>query len=138
MDTYSSISCAAMKIASDVVSLSLTDITYLLTHFSKEIGLREELIRSNARADIEEISLRAGITVSFSDDIAEAMTWIATLKPITKARIKYRGKNSEAVSQWSGRGLKPKWVNDLIAAGEDLEDYMTEEFKLAKAIKQKQ
>ncbi len=39
----------------------------------------------------------------------------------TKVAPKYR--NSETGETWTGRGLKPKWLQNAIAAGKNLEDF---------------
>jgi DNA-binding protein H-NS len=42
-------------------------------------------------------------------------------KPATAVAAKYRGPNGET---WSGRGLTPKWLASLVAAGGTKEQYL--------------
>jgi DNA-binding protein H-NS len=41
--------------------------------------------------------------------------------PSGKVAAKYR--NASSGESWSGRGLKPKWLNAAIAAGKKIEDF---------------
>ena len=42
-------------------------------------------------------------------------------KPVSAVAAKYRGPNGET---WSGRGLTPKWLASLVAAGNTKEQYL--------------
>lgn len=39
----------------------------------------------------------------------------------TTVAVKYRGPNNE---EWTGRGRKPNWVNDIATNGGNIEDYL--------------
>lgn len=61
-------------------------------------------------------SAELGFTLSMGQKIAKA----TTKKPSGEPVIMYR----DGDNTWSGgRGRKPKWINEKIAAGEDLEKY---------------
>jgi DNA-binding protein H-NS len=56
----------------------------------------------------------------------------------TKAKRLAKGKASIAAKyvdgkggQWVGRGKRPKWLSDALAAGRQLEDFLAEKFKSA-------
>ena len=42
-------------------------------------------------------------------------------KPVVSSPAKYRGPEGQ---QWTGRGTAPKWLNDLVAAGNTREDFL--------------
>jgi DNA-binding protein H-NS len=42
-------------------------------------------------------------------------------KPVVRAPAKYRGINGQ---EWSGKGITPKWLKDLLVDGKTLEDFL--------------
>lgn len=41
----------------------------------------------------------------------------------SKVQPKYRGPNGET---WAGRGKRPLWVNEILASGGDMQDYLAD------------
>lgn len=106
--------------------LTHEDVNYLIAFFNLEAEKREKEEKKQAIAEIKAIAEKAGIAVSLDDSALKKRKTGA--KPGFKAKVKYR--NSETGDEWTGRGIKPKWIKDLITAGKKLDDYLTDDFKL--------
>lgn len=117
------------KITSLVSELSKEDIKRVVERFQSELEQREHSDKKAAIAQIMAIADSAGLIVTFSDvDLSKRKTGV---KIGTRAKIKYR--NPATGQEWSGRGLKPKWVLKLVAEGKNIDDYLTSEFTLPDA-----
>jgi|GEM_PF-104888 len=117
------------KILAVVPELSNEDIQSILLQFQSELVTRENAEKKAAIAEIRAIAERVGLIVSFADVEFTKKKTGARLG--TKAKIKYR--NNATGEVWSGRGLKPKWVVELIASGKNIDEYLTEAFKVPSA-----
>jgi len=75
-----------------------------------------------ARAEIERIAREAGLS------IADLMTQagVKTAKPAsTRPPVAAKYRNSADASQtWTGRGKRPRWLADAVAAGASLESFL--------------
>lgn len=108
--------------------LSTEEIKNVVARFQSELELREHAEKIAAVAEINAIADRVGLIVSISD--VNFLKRKAGAKVGAKAKMKYR--NPVTGEEWSGRGLKPKWIIDFIAEGKDIQDYLTDAFKLPK------
>ena len=87
-----------------------------------EAARKQELasVIQDIRAKIKEFGLSAadlGLTPSGTPNVAKK-----SAKSTSSAPAKYRGPNGEL---WAGGlGRKPQWVRDVVAKGENLEDYL--------------
>lgn len=68
---------------------------------------------------------RSGAVAAIKAKMAEYGITVADLGGSGKARVaaepKYRGPNGEL---WSGRGRRPAWANEALAAGKSLDEYV--------------
>lgn len=76
-------------------------------------------------AEIMAIADKAGLSIEVNADKPYAKRKSGA-KPGSKAKIKYRHGDHE----WSGRGIRPKWLQDLVDNGHDIADYLTPEFRI--------
>lgn len=116
------------KIFEIIDELSTEEIKSVVEQFKSELELREYAEKTAAVAEIKAIADKAGLIVSISD--VHFLKRKAGAKVGTKAKMKYR--NPVTGEEWSGRGLKPKWIIDFIAEGKDMQDCLTDAFKLPK------
>lgn len=75
----------------------------------KQSGMRKEVI-----AQIKALATSIGVTV----DIIEAKS-----KKTASVSSKYRNPHNP-LQEWSGRGLAPNWLKELIAAGHSKETFL--------------
>lgn len=102
------------------------EVKSVAEQFKSELELHEHAEKIAAVAEIKAIADRVGLIVSISD--VNFLKRKAGAKVGTKAKMKYR--NPDTGEEWSGRGLKPKWVIDFISEGKNMQDYLTDAFKL--------
>ncbi|SEB02943.1 H-NS family nucleoid-associated regulatory protein [Rubrimonas cliftonensis] len=99
----------------DLSALSLADLKKLETDVAKYIATFEERQKAEARAAAEAIAKKFGFALS---DLIQGNA--PKKKPTPEA--KYRHPERPAVT-WSGRGRKPGWISEGLAAGKTLEDF---------------
>ena len=87
--------------------------------FSKEHSKRKEGILRKGQRELLQMASKYGIEI----DIKTQITQEKIRKPIGRAEAKYRNPDN-ADQTWSGRGLKPKWLNEKLVAGATLEEML--------------
>lgn len=98
----------------DLDSLSLKDLKQLQKNVDAAIADYTDREKRKALAEVEAFARERGLSVS---DLA-GLTAKRTRRP---AVAKYA--NPADTSQtWSGRGRRPRWVDEALAAGKSLDD----------------
>lgn len=100
--------------AEDLAKSPLKELLELQTQLNKAIELRKKADRYEVFAKITSIASESGFSLD------ELLNQKGLKK--TPAIVKYRNPNNQAEG-WAGRGRKPKWVEDLLAEGKNLEDF---------------
>ena len=98
----------------DLEALSLTELRKLHKDIAKAITTYEDRQKAEARAKVEAIARELGYP------LAELVGGEAKPKR-APAPAKYRHPENPALT-WSGRGRKPQWLNEALAAGKTAED----------------
>jgi len=97
----------------DLDKMSLTDLKQLRKEVDTAISSYQERERSKAREVLEQKAKELGFTL-------DEITGKKGRRPKTQA--KYR--NPEAPTEtWSGRGRRPKWLDEKLSNGASLEDF---------------
>jgi len=100
----------------DFNSLSETEIQALIENAEKALKEKLSSKRKEVIAQIKELAASIGVTV----DIHEGEKKIE--RKGGKVAARYR--NPDNFSQtWTGRGLAPKWMQELLAAGRDKSEF---------------
>lgn len=102
---------------------TLLDIQAQIAQLQKQA---EEIKTNDFKKNLNAIlSLMAstGITVKDIEGSSPKIKKTGSTESTKQAPVKYRGINGET---WSGRGLQPRWLKDLIAQGK-----LKEEFSVA-------
>lgn len=99
----------------DLNSLSLKELKQLQRDVEKAITSYEDRQKAEARAKLEEQARAMGFT------LAELFEGVEVKKTRVPAQAKYQHPENPALT-WSGRGRKPQWFNEAIAAGKTSED----------------
>ena len=102
----------------DLAALSLKDLNELQTQIAQEIPRRAAAEKLRALDDLKQLAAARGF------DLQELVGGAAKGGPKKRSATgpvaaKYRSKDGK---EWTGRGRKPQWVNDHLAAGGKLED----------------
>ena len=101
------------------MSESLNDLLAKKAELDSKIEHLRKSARSDAIAQVKQIMADNGLTV---EDITSGKVRAASAAKGGKIAPKYR--NSETGETWTGRGLKPKWIENAIASGKKLEDFL--------------
>jgi DNA-binding protein H-NS len=97
----------------DISNLSVAELEALRGSIDNVIVGRRQNELVNLRSTFEEMAANAGFTME------EVMQAAASKKRTVAA--KYQNP-ADLAQTWSGRGRKPRWVEDLIASGGDLDN----------------
>lgn len=99
----------------DLNALSLAELKQLEKNVAKAIASFEDRRKAEARAKVDELARELGFSF---DELAEA----APTRKRTASAPKYRHPENAEIT-WSGRGRKPAWIAEALAAGKSLEDF---------------
>lgn len=105
----------------NIEHLTIQQLEELIEQAELMIEQKREQALASAKAEIERIAASAGVTV-------EALMGLSAGKPARKAvkkpvADKYRNPKDHTQG-WSGRGKKPKWVQEYEAQGGKLENIL--------------
>lgn len=84
----------------------------------KQIAEAQKAARADAIAKVKALMAEYGLTAAdLSGRAAPAP------KPATGGKVAAKYRDNASGQTWSGRGLKPKWLQAALAAGKKLEDF---------------
>ncbi len=105
------------------MTISIEDLIKQKEALEKQIQEAQRAARGDAMAKIKELMAVHGLTVA---DLAGKAGFTAVkVEPVAtpkKVAAKYR--NPETGDTWTGRGLKPKWLQQALAEGKSLEEFL--------------
>ncbi len=101
----------------DFKDLSENEIQVLIDNAEKALKERQHSKRKEVIAQIKELAASIGVTVEILEGDRKAER-----KTGSKVAARYRNP-ADASQTWSGRGLAPKWVQALQAAGHDKAEF---------------
>jgi len=96
--------------------LSESELAAVIDNAQKALLVRQEGKRKEGIAKIKEIASSIGVTV----EIAEPSK--SSPRKGGKVAVKYQNPANPA-NKWTGRGMKPKWLRELIEQGRHLEEF---------------
>jgi DNA-binding protein H-NS len=100
----------------DFNNLSETEIQALIENAGKALKDRQSSKRKEVIAQIKDLAASIGVTVDIHEGDKKAD------RKTGKVAARYR--NPANTSQtWTGRGLAPKWMQELLAAGRDKAEF---------------
>lgn len=100
----------------DLNKLSEAELQAMIENAEKALKDRQNSKRKEVIAQIKELAASIGATVDIheGDKKAERKTG--------KVAARYRNP-ADASQTWSGRGLAPKWMQELLAAGRNKSEF---------------
>lgn len=113
LSTVSAVNMESLVSVEDLHSLSLTELKKLEKQVAAAIGSFEDRQLVEAYKKVDEIAKSLGYSLRQLADFAPVMK--------TVVAPKYRNPADPKMT-WSGRGRKPGWVTEALAAGNTLED----------------
>ena len=100
----------------DFNNLSETEIKALIDNAEKALKERQSSKRKEVTAQIKELAASIGVTVEIHDGEKKSE------RKGAKVAAKYRNP-ADASQTWTGRGLAPKWMQELLASGRDKAEF---------------
>jgi DNA-binding protein H-NS len=100
----------------DLAELSEAELASMIENAQKALKEKKETKRREVMAKIKELAASIGVIV----DITEG-TKVSGRKG-SKVPVKYQNPNNLS-QKWTGRGMKPKWLQTLIEQGHKLEEF---------------
>jgi DNA-binding protein H-NS len=86
----------------------------------KQIAEMQQSERAEAIAQVKSLMAQHGLSVA---DIASKANGPKISGPKAGAKVAAKYRNPATGDSWSGRGLKPKWLQSALAAGRSLADF---------------
>jgi DNA-binding protein H-NS len=103
--------------------MATTNLSELLNQkaaLEKQIAEMQQNERADAIAQVKSLMAQHGLSVA---DIASKATGPKISGPKAGAKVAAKYRNPATGDAWSGRGLKPKWLQSALAAGRTLADF---------------
>ena len=101
---------------------TLQELLAQQTELQKKIEEVQRQTRADGIAKIKALMAELGLTASDIAGAGKASRASGDAKPVSKVAVKYR--NAKTGETWTGRGLKPKWLQAALGSGAKLEDFL--------------
>jgi len=101
----------------NINELSDTELAELIANASKQLEHKRGSKKREIINQIKDLASSIGVQVEILD---------AGVKPSrsgSKVAIKYRD-SSNPKNVWTGRGMKPRWLKNLLDAGRSIEEFL--------------
>ena len=99
--------------------LSITELEDLVSSAGSLIEEKRAQARVSAKAEIERIAAAAGVSVEDLLGYGGKARKSAVKKPVDKYR-----NPKDHTQTWSGRGKRPKWLQEMLEHGGQLENFL--------------
>jgi DNA-binding protein H-NS len=100
----------------DFNKLSETEIQALIDNAEKALKEKQTSKRKEVIAKIKELAASIGVSVEIIEGDKKSE------KKTGKVAAKYRNP-ADPSKTWTGRGLAPKWMQDLLSSGRDKSEF---------------
>ena len=100
------------------MSASLQELIAQRDALERQIELTKKQNRSDAIAKVRALMNEYGLTTA---DLSTRSAPKSTARKGAKVPVKYRNKTTG--DTWSGRGLRPRWLNAAVAAGRKIQEF---------------
>ena len=98
----------------DLEKMSVHELKYLIKSAQERIDELQALEQLQTMEKIQDLARQAGLEVQIKPAGKRA-------RKSASGTVKFRNP-ANAKDTWSGRGRKPKWVEDALGAGKSLDD----------------
>ncbi len=96
--------------------LSESDLADVIAKAEQELQARKDKKRKEIIAQIKQLAASIGVTVEISEFGRKSS------RKGQKVPAKYQNPNNPS-QQWSGRGMKPNWLKELVDQGHTIEEF---------------
>lgn len=114
---------------SNLSQMTIIELKRLRGKIDSEIKRRDDTARRDVLRKFKKIAAEHG--VALNDVLSDAKPAASTRKPMRKASptkgrkvpIKYRDPSGNTRG-WTGRGRKPRWIEEWLAAGKSIDELL--------------
>ncbi|MGH8549443.1 MAG: H-NS family nucleoid-associated regulatory protein [Methylococcales bacterium] len=96
--------------------LTETDLEDVIAKAEKELQTRKDKKRKEVLTEIKQLAASIGVMVEISESGRRSSRKGQKVPP------KYQNP-ANPLQQWSGRGMKPNWLKELVEKGQTLEEF---------------
>lgn len=100
----------------EYMNLSESELQNVIENAEKALKEKQAIKRKEIIAQIKELAASIEVKVEITDEEKP-------VKKGVKVAAKYRNPNNP-VQTWTGRGVAPKWMQDLIKSGKNKSDFL--------------
>lgn len=105
------------------MTISIEELIKQKEALEKQIQEAQRAARGDALAKIKELMATHGLTVAdLAGKAGFGAVKVESAAAPKKVAAKYR--HPETGDSWTGRGLKPKWLQQALAEGKSLEEFL--------------
>lgn len=102
----------------NLTEMSEAELNSVIENAKKALKDKHESKRKEVLAKIKELASSIGVNVELGGESGAK----ASSRKGSSVPIKYRDP-SNPNNKWTGRGMKPKWLRELLDNGRDLKDF---------------
>ena len=103
-----------------MTKINLSELLSQKAELEKQIAEMQRNERADAIAQVRTLMAQYGLSVA---DIAAKASGPKISGPKAGAKVAAKYRNPATGDTWSGRGLKPKWLQSALAAGRSVADF---------------
>jgi DNA-binding protein H-NS len=103
-------------IMTDLKNLSESQLRTMIEKAESVLKDKESNKRKEVIAKIKELAASIGVTVEINEGGKK------TSRRTVKVPVKYRHPNKPGLT-WTGRGMMPKWIKELLESGHDRSEF---------------
>lgn len=107
--------------AKDLTHLSESDLAEMITNAQRALAQKEAVRRKEVLAEIKQLADSIGV-VAVVKESGEGLRGGMGPRIGSKVPVKYRNP-SDSSQQWTGRGVRPKWLVALLEEGRQIEEF---------------
>ncbi len=100
----------------ELIHLSESELQAMIENAEKALKQKQESKKKEVIAQIKQLAASIGVNVTIQDGAKESSRKGIKVPP------KYRNP-ANPEQTWTGRGVAPKWMQELIAAGHDKSEF---------------
>lgn len=101
----------------NIATLSEQELAELIATASRELEVKRQGKKRETIAQIKDLAASIGVHVEISEVEKKP-----TSRKGSSVPVKYRDPGNPK-NAWTGRGMKPRWLNALLAQGRSLEEF---------------
>lgn len=103
-------------------SYSIEELNTLIEMAKKELSQRDQARLQNIRTQMERLASSVGMTVEELISSEDVIDMAGASQENKKMKIKFRNPANPAQT-WSGRGKRPRWLQEALDKGASLGDF---------------